>query len=49
MAAKIKIAISIPQDNLDILDLISKRDDRSRNWIINQAIDLYIKTNLSKK
>ena len=40
--AAAKFSISISQDNLDKLDKISKIEDRSKNWIINKAIENYI-------
>jgi predicted transcriptional regulator len=49
MAALKKTAIAVSQENLDILESIAKKEDRSRNWLINQAIALYIENYNNKE
>ena len=43
MAAAIKFSISISEENNKKLLEIAKSKDRSRNWIINNAIEKYLK------
>jgi predicted transcriptional regulator len=49
MAALKKTAIAVSQENLDLLQTISVKEDRSRNWLINQAIEQYIANYTNKE
>lgn len=42
MSASIKFSISLPQDKLNKLDIIAKSEDRSRNKLVNQAVEMFI-------
>lgn len=42
MAAAIKFSIAVVEDDLNKLEDIAKLEDRSRNWVINKAIQLYL-------
>ena len=42
MAAAIKFSIAVGEDNLKKLEDIAALEDRSRNWVINKAIEFYL-------
>jgi len=37
-----KFSIAVSENNLKELDFIAQMEDRSRNWLINQAIEMYL-------
>jgi len=38
-----KFSIAVSEYNLEDVEKIALLEDRSRNWIINRAIELYLK------
>jgi len=42
MSAK-KFSISVDEDILKEVELIASHDERSKNWVINKAIEEFIK------
>ncbi|HEY5589331.1 MAG TPA: ribbon-helix-helix protein, CopG family [Candidatus Paceibacterota bacterium] len=47
-----KFSIAVSENNLKELDFIAHMEDRSKNWLINQAIEMYLEnwfiTNVEK-
>ena len=41
--AAVKFSISVSEETLKEVVLIASHDERSRNWIINKAIEEFIK------
>ena len=37
-----RMSVSVPPDKQEKLDFIAQSQDRSRNWLVNQAIDQYL-------
>lgn len=46
MAALKKFSIAISQDDMNGLDKLALTEDRSRNWLINQAIKEFLEKKL---
>jgi len=49
MAALKKFSIAISQDNMEELDKLALIEDRSRNWLINQAIKEFLEKKVGDK
>ena len=37
-----RMSVAVPSDTQEKLDAIAAKEDRSRNWLVNQAINQYL-------